>query len=107
METIARLGRGIEAHGLAYAALATIVGTDRDDALGRFEDHYHGHYESLEAFARQLADDLGFEDELDKLPQGLRPYVRVDYQQFASDLSMDLHEVAAGDGGIYVFDTRL
>lgn len=107
LATVSRLGHGIAEHGLAYAALATIVGTDREVALSRFEDHYHGRYDTLEEFARQLADDLGFEDELQQLPEGLRPYVSIDYQHFARDLGTELHEIESGDGGVFIFDTRL
>ena len=106
LETISRIATGIATHGEAYAALATIVGTDHEDALGRFEDHYLGQYETVEAFARHIADELGYEDELQKLPEHLQPYVSIDYAAVARDMEMELH-VVEHDDGVWLFDTRL
>jgi antirestriction protein len=106
METVSRIAAGIAEHGPAFSALVEIVGTDTDDALRHFEDHYQGRYDSMEAFAEQLADDLGWPEQLDRLGASLRPYVSIDYGMLARDLGTELYAVEADEGGVYVFDTR-
>ena len=107
LETVARLAAGIAEHGPAFAALAEIVGADQEDVLRHFEDQYLGAFESMTDFARQFCDDLGWETKLGQLPEGLRRYVEIDYEQLGFDLATELDGVSNGEGGIYVFDTRL
>ena len=106
LETISRIATGIATHGEAFAALATILGTDDEPGLSRFQDHYLGHYPDIEAFARHIAEELGYEDELQKLPEHLQPYVSIDYQAVARDMEMELH-VVENDEGVWLFSTRL
>jgi antirestriction protein len=107
METVARIAAGIVEHGPAFSAFAEIVGTETEDALRRFEDHFQGRYESMEKFAEQLADDLGWPEQLDRLDEAMRPYVSIDYAMLGSVLGTELYAVEADGGGVYVFDTRL
>lgn len=105
IETVSRLALGIAEHGQAFAALAASAGTD-EAMLGRFEEVYLGEFESLEEFARQLAEDLGLEVQLDQLSEGLRPYVSVDYETFGRDLGTELLVEDAPGGHVYLFDLR-
>lgn len=108
LETVSVIAQGIARHGAAFAHWAALVGTREKADLERFEEQYEGHHDSLAAYAEQLLDDLNVQDELDtfeaRLPQSLRPYVRLDIEAFALDL---LHGgdimTSEGDGGIYVF----
>ena len=103
VETISRIGRGIAQHGTTFAAWASLVGTSDVEQLERFDETYMGTWESTAAYAENLVDDIGLEDELDRVvPEGLRPYIRIDYEMLARDLTGDLHLV--GDEiGIYIF----
>jgi antirestriction protein len=108
LEAVSVIAKGLVRHGVAFAHWVTLVGTGQPADLERFEEQYEGHHESLAAYAEQLLEDLNFLDELDtfeaRLPQALRPYVRLDIEAFALDL---LHGgdimTSEGDGGIYVF----
>ena len=103
--TVARLALGIAEHGQAFAALASLVGTEESE-LERFEDCYLGQFESMEDFARGLADDLGWEDELDRVADSFRSYVSIDYGMLGRDLETELSTASAPGGGVHVFDLR-
>lgn len=105
IETVSRLALGVREHGAPFAALAASAGTDAG-MLERFEQVFLGRFESLEDFARGLAEDLGLEEQLDLLSEGLRPYVSVDYEMFGRDLGTELLVEDATDGGVFLFDLR-
>jgi antirestriction protein len=105
---VSHLALGITAHGPAFAHFASLAGSD-DDALDNFEDAYFGHYESVEKYADQVLDDLGYVRQVDDLlPEYLQPYVTFDVEGFARDieLSGDI-ATSEGDGGVYIFNGRL
>jgi antirestriction protein len=102
VENVARLAAGIAEHGQAFAHWAAHVGIDDPDALEEFEDHYQGHWQSMEDYAEAMVDDLGVDTELDRLVTGLRPYVRVDIEALARDLAIE-QICCEGDGGVYIF----
>lgn len=106
LATISKIGLGIAEHGPAYAHWAAICGTHDADDLDRFEDVYLGHWNSVEAYAEELLDDLGLEDLLDReIPEHLQAYVTVDIEGFARDLEYSGDVTASeGDHGVYLFD---
>ena len=106
IETVALLARGIAEHGVAYAHWAAVVEDSSPEALGRFEDAYRGHFDSLVDYAGQLFDDFGYNDLIETIvPEHLRPYVRIDIEAFARDLEASGSiTTSEGDGGVYVFD---
>ncbi|TQF73360.1 antirestriction protein ArdA [Rhodococcus spelaei] len=109
IELVTRIARGIAEHGLAFAAWASVQ-EGNDDALDRFEDAYLGHYDSMEAYAEQLIDDLGYQRLLDDaIPESLRPYARIDTEALARDMHLegDLHFMPTDDGGVWLFDGRI
>jgi antirestriction protein len=104
--TISQLGRGIAEHGAAFAHWAAICGPADHDELARFDDVYLGHWNSVEAYAEELLDDLGIEELLEReVPEHLQPYVTVNVDAFARDLEYSGDVTASdGDHGVYLFD---
>lgn len=106
LATVSALARGIVSHGPAYGELASLIGgTTLAAEPQRFEQSYLGAWSSLDAFVHEMAEDFGWEDQLDVLPSSLRPYVHVDYQQLARDVQIEL-VVTAHAEGVWVFDPR-
>ena len=101
LDVVARLGAGIAEHGEAFAAYASLVGTE-PDMLEDFEDHYLGTWDSLEEYAENLLDDLGVDTEA-LGPDTLQPYLRFDLEAFARDLVSELN-VSRGRQGVHVFE---
>jgi len=103
LKDVARIGRGITEHGLAYAAFAASLDPGEGRRLDDFEEQYRGHWGSTEEFAEELLRDMGIE--LDDIgPEILQPYIRVDLEAFGRNLAYDLVVAEASDGGVYVFD---
>jgi antirestriction protein len=101
IETVARIAEGIAEHGLAFAHWAALVGTTEDD-LESFTEHYLGHWPSMEAYADQLVDDFGVQQELDRLTVPFREYIRVDTEALARDLEIE-YLTADADDGVYIW----
>ena len=103
--TVSRLALGITTHGPAFAHFASFFGTN-DNTLNEFEDAYFGHYDSIEKYADQILDDLGYVKQVDDLlPEYLQPYVTFDVEGFARDMELSGDVVTSeGDGGVYVFN---
>ena len=104
--SVSRLATGIAEHGEAFAHWASIIGSRDPDELDQFSDAYQGCFDSVEAYAEQLLDDMGVAEAVEKVvADSMIPYVRVDYSSFARDmeLSGDI-AAAAGSEGVYVFD---
>lgn len=107
VERVSRLARRIVDYGLPYAHWATIVGDDETE-LAKFEEAYQGQWPSLRAYAQEILEDHGIEELLDRhVPEGLRPYVRVDAEGFGRDLELSGDIITFGDigsdGAVYVF----
>ncbi|MFD6677747.1 antirestriction protein ArdA [Rhodococcus zopfii] len=95
---------------LYRATLSVRCGPGDETALNRFEEAYLGHYDSEQAYAEQLIDDLGYQQLLDdSVPASLRPYARIDTEALARDMQLDgdLHFYPADDGGVWIFDGRV
>ncbi|WP_100480539.1 antirestriction protein ArdA [Mycobacteroides abscessus] len=107
IEKVSRIACGIKEHGEAFAAWADAYESD-PECLDDFSDVHLGHHESTQAFAEQMADDLGYTDELAKLPESLRPYVHFDSAALARDMELagDIHVASNPSGGVWIFDSR-
>lgn len=109
-ETVAyvtAVARGIAEHGPAFAAWADVM--EDETSFDAFQDAYLGEYDSLEAYAEQLIDDLGYNQILDdNLPEHLRRYVEINIAALARDmwLSGDVHVYQREGGGVWLFDGR-
>ncbi|CAN5408572.1 hypothetical protein BH24ACT7_BH24ACT7_06120 [soil metagenome] len=105
LETVAAIARGIDEHGLAFAAWAEHVGTLDQDRLEQFNSAYLGTYPSIEDFAEQYAEDIGLSDDL--VPGWARGYVRLDIEALARDLAIDFVVAESRGGGVHVFDPNV
>jgi antirestriction protein len=104
LKTVSKIAQGIQAHGQAYAVWAAYVGPDNAEQLDHFEDHYLGEWESIEAYADDLLQETEAYRVIEEAPESLQPYLKVDVEGYARDLSFDLHVVEKPDGGVWVFD---
>jgi antirestriction protein len=107
IELVARIARGIQEHGYAFAAWAEVhEGTP--ERFDDFSEAYLGHYDSVQDYAEQLVDDLGYTAELAKLPDSLRRYLRFDTEALAQDMEQggDIYPVGSPDGGVWIFDAN-
>lgn len=94
-EEVARLAELLEKHGKAFAAYAGYIGGEATE--GGFEEAYHGHHSSEQAYVEELVSELYSEKELGPLAN------YIDYESYARDLFMGDYTSVDGDGGVYVF----
>ncbi len=106
LTTISKMAQGIAEHGEAYAAWAAYVGPEQTEQLDRFEDHYLGEWESIEAYAEDLLQETEAYRVIEEAPEWLQPYLQVDVEGCARDLGFELQVVERPEGGVYVFDPR-
>jgi antirestriction protein len=105
IETVATIGAGYTEHGRAFLHWIDYVGTSDPTQFDRFEDAFEGRWDSMEAYAEELADEYGVERILDAhIPDFIRSYVRLDVEAFARDLSFSYHVAEDQEqGGVYLF----
>lgn len=104
LDWISAVARGIAEHGPPFAAWADVV--EDIELLTGFEEAYLGEYDSLEAYAEQLIDDLGYDELLAQvLPSGLRAYVDINIAGYAQDMSLsgDVMVYHQPGGGVWLF----
>jgi antirestriction protein len=104
---VAAVARGIAEHGLAFSAWADVM--EEEEALGGFADSYLGEYDSMEAYAEQLIDDLDYNQLLDEaLPEHVRRYVEINVAGLAQDMWLggDVNVYQKEGGGVWLFDGR-
>lgn len=87
IEMVSRIAKAIRKHSYGFSAWLSIF-DHPPDTFDSFHDDYLGHYDSVEDYVEQMADELGYEAEIDKLPSYLREYVRIDYAAIARDLEL-------------------
>lgn len=109
IEQISRIAKGIAEYGHAYSAWAYVFdGMPASLDIDSFHEAYLGHYDSVADYVEQMADDLGYTEELAKIPEHLQPYVRIDFEAIARDmhLSGDIATAATALGGVWIFRTN-
>jgi antirestriction protein len=104
--TISRIAQGLAEHGEAFGHWAAYVGAESEEALGRFEDHYRGEWDSFKAYIENYLEETEFYGFLNSVPEDMRGYVEVDVEQIARDWSCDYHTIALHNGQTGVFDAR-
>jgi antirestriction protein len=103
-ELVSLLAKGVAEHGAAYSAWVAVNGTDDREQLEKFDDFYVGSYESREAWMRDVAADLGWRKERQRITDPLlSPYVTLDYAAMARDAANGWDAVTGIDGRLYVF----
>lgn len=106
IEDVSRIARAVAEYGPAFTAYAELVGSPLSEITSEgFREAYLVRFDSVVAYAQELTSELGYEEMLDELPAHVRPYVRVDYEQFAHDLQVggDISYSFSGDGGVHIF----
>ncbi len=108
LETVSRIAKGIAEHGEAYAAWVSYVGERSEEFLSdeRFQDHYLGQWDSTEVYVENLLEECGDYEHLDRLPEHLKPYIKIDTEMMARDYESELYVVECQEGGVFIFDTR-
>lgn len=105
---VSAVARGIERHGLAFAAWAELCGGDLD-RLKQFRDVYLGEFDQPLDYVDSLLDELGLEHlVVSGAPDWLRPYVQIDRDGILRDLQLagDIAMETGADGKVWVFDGR-
>lgn len=101
------IAKGIEEHGEGFAALVDILGIDRaDEAREHWHDFYLGQYDSIRHYATCMWGELEYDRYLDELPDHVRPFVTVDFDDFGAHLTINQRVVELSDGGFAIFDTN-
>lgn len=109
LSLVAKVARGIQEHGDAFAAWAQLHDAD-PDMLDAFEDSYLGEYDSPEDWARGVLGDGDVERRIEQeFGQHLAPYIRVDYEGWARDawLGGDVFVMYQENGRHWVFSSRV
>ena len=107
LATVSRVAKGIVEHGEAFALFAGYASLDDLDFLdAALRDSYLGAWDSMEAFAEHVVDDMGVEAYIAVAPQSYRQYLKVDTALLARDLEMELTVLEGSDGRVHVFDPR-
>jgi antirestriction protein len=110
LKVVSKIAQGIAEHGQAYAAWAAYVGPEQEEQLDRFADHYLGEWEDMEAYVRNVLDEIGLYRHLDEalkvIPEDLRMYIDIDTEALARDWEIELHVIEKPDGKVFVFDPR-
>jgi antirestriction protein len=104
---VTAVARGIAEHGPAFAAWADVM--ENEELLDGFQEAYLGEFDSLEAYAEQLIDDLGYTQLLDDtLPEHVRRYVEINTAGLAQDMWLGggLHVYHRDGGGVWLFDSN-
>lgn len=105
LSLVAKVARGIQEHGDAYAAWAQLHDAD-PDMLNAFEDSYLGEYDSPEDWAREVAEESSIERRVeDAFGENLARFIRFDAAQFAQDawLGGDIYVLHKDCGGCWIF----
>ncbi|WP_165949162.1 antirestriction protein ArdA [Kribbella turkmenica] len=108
LDVVCALGKGIAEHGLPFAAWAEINDATDIYTLNRFEAAYFGAYDSREAYAEHVFEEMEGEKELEALPDWVRDVVRVDYERMTHEMETS-GEVRFVDhpGGVWAFNGRV
>lgn len=98
LDELCELAKGVSEHGTIFAEWFDHVGGDPDRK--QFQEQYQGAYRSVEDYARQLCDDLGY---IDKDVPALISN-NIDWKGVASDLESGDIFAIEHDGETHVFD---
>ena len=99
---VSTLARGIASHGEAFMRWSQVVAATEE--LEQFEQRYVGQFETGADYAQHLASELGVEETLSAVPEGLRPFVRFDAEAYAKHLiDTECVAVTPASNGVHIF----
>ncbi|MHB8510861.1 MAG: antirestriction protein ArdA [Actinomycetota bacterium] len=103
--TVSAVAQGIAENGLAFAGWASRCNASEANELAKFDEAYRGDWQSIEAYADELLDDVGARASLEAVPEWLQPYVSLDVGAFARDLELsgDITAIEHANG-VWIFD---
>jgi antirestriction protein len=100
-EHVSAIAVGIAKHGDAFSAWLSYDESQDATDVQAFEDAYRGEWDSLRAYAENLADDIGLYDAAEKSGSH---YVTVDIDALERDLDIELYTAESDHHTIYVFN---
>lgn len=107
IEMISRLAQGIVRWGRPFAAWVNYLDRPEwEEKLEAFEDHFAGAWESVEAYALDYLDACGVDPDELPIAEHLQPYVTLDLEALARDLTDDKYVARESDGTVYLFTTE-
>lgn len=104
LESVARIAKGIEEHGEAFAYWIDATGVEESD-YHTFSDSYLGHWDSMTAYAEELIDDFDIYRQLEALSLPFDQYIHIDIESLTRDLKHD-YTIAEDDTGIHLWSNR-
>lgn len=108
LDVVCALGKGIHEHGLAFAAWAELNDDPDIYSLARFETAYFGDYDSRDAYAKHVFEEMNGEQELEALPDWVRDVVRVDHQRMVREMTTGGEvRFVEHPGGVWAFNGRV
>lgn len=102
LASVSLIARGVETHGLAFAAWIAYCGEITEETASRFCDAYRGTWRSIAHFAEHLAERLL--PPATPVPGWFGRYVCVNTDLLAADLRRRLVTSPSEEGGVHVFD---
>lgn len=106
LATVAALADGVTQHGAAFGAWVMHEGVADPEELAQFEEYFMGEFASAEEFGEDQLESLGVNlDEVEGIPEVVRPYVSIDVGAWVRDMEMGgvLSVVERPSGGVYAF----
>lgn len=102
LDVVSRVANGVATYGEAFSAYVGWAGTS-EEAIGNFCSHYTGSYESATAWAKEVADEHGFGQQIEThIDPLIRPYVSFNHVAFVRDMGREWH-IIDGQDGTHVF----
>ncbi len=99
LASVSLIARGVETHGLAFAAWIAYCGEITEETASRFCHAYRGTWRSIAHYAEHLAERL-----LPPVPEWFGRYVCVNKDLLAADLRRRLVTSPSEQGGVHIFD---
>src|SRR6266496_1480548 len=89
LSTVSRVAAGVVRYGEALALLGKFAGLDDLSFLETaMRTSYLGAWESLDALAEHVIDDMGIDAYIETAPESYRRYLRIDVDELVRDLRM-------------------
>ena len=108
LERVHALAKGMQTHGMSFAAWWSYVNPfspDEAELQEQFETDYLGTWGTVEDFAEQRLDDLGAVQIAQQIPTWLQHYLALDIESYARDLVLGGDIITIQDaGGVHIFE---